>query len=90
MLSSVINSKHAIEINIKIMRAFVQMRKYVLSQSSANEQITELRKLLMLHVENNDHKFHEYDETIGQIVDALNNLLEKPKETRKIGFYTGK
>ena len=41
-----------------------------------------------LSIENNDCKFSEYDETIRQIVHALNNLIEQPKKTRKIGFNT--
>ena len=86
MLSSVLNSDLAIEININIMRAFVQLRHYAIAQTDTTEQIAELRKLLMLHIENNDIKFSEHDEAILQIVNALNSLLEKPKETKKIGF----
>jgi hypothetical protein len=87
MLSSVINSERAIDVNINIMRAFVKLRHFVLSQSNINEQITEIRKVLMLHIENSDYKFVEYDENIKQIVNALNNLLiEKPKEKKRIGF----
>jgi len=48
MLSSVINSGRAIEVNISIMRAFVQLRQYVLSSSGTNEQIAELPKLFTL------------------------------------------
>jgi hypothetical protein len=86
MLSSVINSDRAIEVNIQIMRIFVKLRQYALSKSSTNKQITELRKLLMLHIENSDYKFTEHDEAIRQILLALNNLIEKPKESKKIGF----
>ena len=86
MLSSVLKSEKAIEINISIMRAFVKLRHYVFSKPDTSEQITELRKLLMLHIENNDYKFAEYDSTIRQIVTALNNLMEQPRETKKIGF----
>ena len=89
MLSSVLKSERAIEINIKIMRTFVQLRHYVVAQPDKNEQITEMRRLLMLHIENNDYKFSEYDETIRQIVQALNNLIEQPKKTKAIGFNTG-
>ena len=39
MLSSVINSERAIEVNINIMRAFVKLRHYVLSKNATNEQI---------------------------------------------------
>ena len=78
MLSTVLNSEIAIEINIQIMRAFVQIRHFTLSQPKTNVQITELRKLLMLHIENTDKKFSEHDEAIRQIIIALNNLIEKP------------
>jgi len=79
MLSSVINSERAIEVNINIMRAFVKLRGYFLSQSGTNEQIAELRKLLMLYIEKNDKR-------VNDIIIALNNLIEKPKETKRIGF----
>ena len=86
MLSGLLNSDIAVNINIQIMRAFVKMRQYAHSQSNNNEQIAELRKLLMLHIENNDYKFSEHDDAIKKIVIALNNLIEKPKETKRIGF----
>ncbi|MCL2230343.1 MAG: ORF6N domain-containing protein [Treponema sp.] len=79
MLSGVINSKWAIEVNIEIMRAFVQLRRYVLLQGGTSEQIAELRKLLMLYIEKNDKR-------VNDIIIALNNLIEKPKETKRIGF----
>jgi len=88
MLSSVLNSGRAIEINIQIMRVFVKMRHYVLSKSDKNNQISDLRKLLMLHIENTDYKLSEHDETIKQIIIALNNLIEKPPKTKRIGFGT--
>ena len=78
MLSSVINSGRAIEVNISIMRAFVQLRHYVLSQSK-DEQIAELRKLLMLYIENNDKR-------VNMIIYALNNLIAEPPKTKRIGF----
>ena len=87
MLSGLLNSDIAIKVNIQIMRAFVKMRHFALSQSGSNEQIIELRQLLMLHVKNTDFKFSEYDEAIEDIICALNNLIEKPKKTRKIGFH---
>ena len=88
MLSSVLNSEKAIAINIQIIKAFVKLRHYAYSQMETNEQIAELRKLLMIHIENSDHKFSEYDKKIRQIVQALNNLMEQPIKTRKIGFNT--
>jgi len=88
MLSSVLNSDKAIDINIQIMKIFVKLRQYALSQSNTNDQIAELRKLLMLHIENNDYKFTEYDDAIKQIIIALNNLIAQPPKTRTIGFRT--
>jgi len=90
MLSSVINSERAIEVNINIMRAFVKLRHYVLSESNTNEQIAELRKLLMVYIENTDYKLSKHDKTIEQIIIALNNLIEQPPKTKKIGFNTGR
>ena len=86
MLSSVLNSDKAIEVNIKIMRTFIHLRQFVISQSDTNDQLTELRKILMLHIDNCDYKFAEHDKAIGQILQVLNNLLEKPKQTGRIGF----
>jgi hypothetical protein len=79
MLSSVINSERAIKVNINIMRTFVQLRHYVFDKSGTNEQIAELRKLLMLYIEKNDKR-------VNEIIIALNNLIEKPPKTKRIGF----
>ena len=89
MLSSVINSERAIEVNINIMRAFVKLRHYMLTKSDTNEQIAELRKLLMVYIENTDYKISKHDKTIEQIIIALNNLIEQPPKTKKIGFNAG-
>jgi len=86
MLSSVLSSDKAIEINIEIMKIFVKMRHYVISQSNSNEQIEKLHKLLMLHIDTCDFKFTEHDKSIEQIINVLNNLIEQPKLTKRIGF----
>ncbi len=86
MLSSVLNSERAIEINIHIIRAFVYLRQYAIQQTSKNVEIEELKKILMLHIENTDNKLSEHSQTIKQIISVLNNLIEKPRETKKIGF----
>jgi len=59
MLSSVLNSKEAISVTIEIMVTFIKLRHYVLSQSGTNEQIAELRKLLMLYIEKNDKRVND-------------------------------
>jgi hypothetical protein len=81
MLSGILNSDIAIDANINIMRAFVKLRYYALSKDGTNEQITELRKLLMLYIEKNDKR-------VNEIIIALNNLIEHPPKTKTIGFRT--
>jgi phage regulator Rha-like protein len=79
MLSSVLNSKKAIRVNIDIIVTFIKMRQYVLSKNDTDEQITELRKLLMLYIEKNDKR-------VNEIIIALNNLITPPPKTKTIGF----
>ena len=86
MLSNVLNSPKAINMSIQIIRVFDKLRKYALEQSTKDTRIEEIHRLLMFHIENNDYKFSEYDETIRQIIHALNNFIEKPGKTRRIGF----
>ena len=79
MLSSVLNSKIATQISIAVVNAFIAMRHYALVKPDTNTQIAELRKLLMLYIEKNDKR-------VNDIIIALNNLIEKPRQTRRIGF----
>ena len=79
MLAAVLKSQKAIDVNIQIMRAFIQLRNYVFSNDTLYGQITELRKHLMLYIEKNDKR-------VNEIIIALNNLIERPPKTRKIGF----
>jgi phage regulator Rha-like protein len=79
MLSSVLNSKIATQIHIAVVNAFIDMRHYALAKPDTNTQIAELRKLLMLYMEKNDKR-------VNEIIIALNNLIEQPKQTKRIGF----
>jgi phage regulator Rha-like protein len=80
MLSSVLNSSKAVQVNIQIMMAFIQMRRYTVSQPGNIEQIEELRKLLLLYIENNDKR-------VSDVIDALNKLLPAPPpKSKPIGF----
>ena len=81
MLAAVLNSQKAIDVNIQIMRAFINLRNYIFSNETLNEQVTELRKLLLLYIEKNDKR-------VNEIIVALNNLIEHPPKTKKIGFGT--
>lgn len=86
MLSSVLHSEKAIQINIQIMNTFVRMRQWAAAQIAKNPETDELRKILMLHIENCDTKFSEHDKAINLLIEVLNNLQEQPRETNPIGF----
>ena len=76
MLSSVLKSKRAIDVNIAIMRAFVKMRKVL----AANKEFSEKLKIIEAHLA-------EHDEQIRLVFDAIKQLLtEEEKPKRKIGF----
>ena len=80
MLSGVLNSKRAIQINIAIMRAFVQLRKFLQS----NEELS--RKLKKLEHETKK-RFSEHEEKIQLIFEAIKELItEKEKPKNPIGF----
>ena len=73
MLSSVLNSKRAILVNIEIMRAFVRLRQLL----SANAELA--RKLEELE--------DKYDGQFKVVFDAIRELMAPvPKSQRRIGF----
>jgi hypothetical protein len=73
MLSSVLNSKRAIEVNILIMRAFVRLREMI----SSHKEL--LRKL--------DEMEMKYDEQFRVVFEAMRQLMAPPeRERKKIGF----
>ncbi len=80
MLSSVLNSERAVHVNIAIMRAFVQMRKFLQSSDALAKKLNELEK-------ETQKKFAKQQEEIKLIFDAIKELMiEKEKPKRKIGF----
>jgi len=89
MLSAVLHSPTAIQVSIRIMDAFVKLRHYVSSQivkTDDKEELAEIRRLLLLHIDYCDKKFSEQDVKINQIIQVLNNLIDQPQNDRKIGF----
>jgi hypothetical protein len=76
MLSSMLNSKRAIEVNILIMRAFVPLREAMASSKELARRLDELEKRIASH-----------DESIQALFQALRQLMA-PKEPPKkqIGF----
>jgi len=78
MLSSVLNSKRAIQVNIAIMRAFVKLKELL---STHKELAHKLREL--------EGKIEKHDGEIQAIFDAIRQLMAPPPETPKpkIGFH---
>ena len=78
MLSSVLNSERAIEVNIAIMRAFVRLRQIL---STDKELAYKLKEL--------EHKIEKHNEDIQAIFDAIRKLMAPPPVKPKplIGFH---
>jgi hypothetical protein len=72
MLSGIINSDKAIDMNIAIMRAFVDVRKVLIKQTDLKEQLKEIKERL-----------GEHDAQLNQIYDAMENLLDEKAAQRK-------
>ncbi len=79
MLSSVLNSKRAIQVNIAIMRVFVRIKEIVSTHKELAHRLAELEK-----------RMEKKDEEIQAIFEAIRQLMKplpvKPK--RQIGFHT--
>lgn len=77
MLSSVLNSERAIQVNIAIMRVFVKMREVLTAHKELANKLSQLEK-----------KIEKHDKEICAIFEAIRQLMivpEKPK--RRIGFH---
>ena len=74
MLSSVLNSERAIQVNIEIMRAFVRLRQWLLSHEGLARKLEE-------HEKKCDTKFK-------MVFDAIRELMTPPEpKRRRIGFH---
>jgi hypothetical protein len=85
MLSSVLTSKRAIEVNIAIMRTFTMLRRMLLLQKDIMQEITQIRRQLS-EQDNNIMLIFEY---LKQFEEAKQQELEQ-KERPLIGFKPGK
>lgn len=73
MLSSVLNSERAVQVNIAIMRAFVKLREMIASHKDLARKLDSLEK--------------KYDAQFKIVFDAIRELMKPPeKPKRKIGF----
>ena len=84
MLSSVLNSKIASQINIAVVKAFIEMRRYI--AKPIRKKLDNLEKILMLHIDDTKHNLSKHAAIINEIMTSLNNLIEKPSKSKRIGF----
>ncbi len=76
MLSSVLNSERAVEINIQIMRAFVRLREMIASNKDLARKLDALER-----------KLESHDVHIRSLFEAIRQLMTLPEpKKRKIGF----
>lgn len=78
MLSSVLRSERAVQVNIIIMRTFVRLREILATHKDLAHKIEELEK--------------KYDAQFRVVFDAIRQLMAPPPETKKrrIGFHAGR
>ena len=73
MLSSVLNSKRAIQVNIQIMRTFIKLKEMIAKHKNLTQKIAQLER--------------KYDHQFKIVFDAIRELItEKEKPKPKIGF----
>ena len=83
MLSSVLNSVRAKEVSRMIIRSFVWMRQTVPDYKELAVKVAELEAVAVKHSD----ALGKQDETLGNIIEALNKLILPPeKDKRRIGF----
>ena len=77
MLSSVLNSDRAIQVNIQIMRAFTKLRQMLGAHKEFKRKLEEMEK--------------KYDENFRIVFEALKQLIEEDeKPKKKIGYVKEK
>ncbi len=77
MLSSILNTRRAVTVNIAIMRAFVKLRQMLDTNRELASKFSELERRVGKH-----------DEEIAAILEAIRQLMAAPeKPCREIGFH---
>ncbi len=78
MLSSVLRSPRAVQVNIEIMRVFVRLREFLATHKGLASKLAELERKVAGH-----------DKSIQAIFEAIRQLIEEPvPKKRRIGFGT--
>ncbi|MFN5417769.1 MAG: hypothetical protein ACK5B9_11990 [Flavobacteriia bacterium] len=87
MLSRILNSETAIEVNIRIIRIFSKLREIVSNNNDILLKLEQMENKLL----KNQEKVNQHDEDITVIFKYLKQLLNQPNPEREaIGFKTKK
>jgi hypothetical protein len=78
MLSSVLKSKKAIQMNIAIMRAFVMMRQFALTYQELSEKIIELEK-------QHNQKFDDIEQVLNYLIQKDNQKTQQASR-KQVGY----
>ena len=73
MLSGMLNSERAIQVNIAIMRAFVKLRHFLATHKELADKLSEL-----------EQKFNKHDKDILVIFEAIRQLMEPPPPKARV------
>lgn len=75
MLSSVLRSPRAVDVNIEIMRAFVRLRQMIAGHADLARKLDELEQ--------------KYDKQFAVVFEAIRKLMERPNEVkpREMGYH---
>jgi hypothetical protein len=80
MAATILNSPHAIEMSVYVVRAFVQLREVLTSNKELARRFAQLETRL-------DKKLTTHDEAIAAILSAIRHLMHPPVPKRRpIGF----
>ena len=76
MLSSVLRSQRAVQVNIEVLRAFVRLRQLLTSHGELSQRLDELEQ--------------KYDQQFRAVFDAIRQLMTPPQAPRRrLGFPVG-
>jgi len=85
MLSSVLNSERAVQINILIMRAFVRLRTLLSANKELARHLDEIEARVTKQLTGHDQKLTTHEQAITGIFKTLRDLMNPP-QVRAIGF----
>jgi chromosome segregation ATPase len=85
MLSSVLNSEQAVQINILIMRAFVKLRALLSNDKELARHLDEIEARFTKQLKGHDQKLSTHEQAITGIFKTVRDLMNPPL-VRAIGF----